>query len=113
MENQFRGKYGEDLAVSYLTKKGYEIIERNFRFSRGEVDLIGIWRNELLVFFEVKYRKNDAYGEPEVFVSRNQEKRIIAAAEHYIEAINWHKDIRFDIVSIMGKEIYQIEDAFY
>lgn len=113
MDNQSIGKYGEDLAVSYLTKKGYEIVERNYRFSRGEVDLIGIWKNVILVFFEVKFRKNNNYGEPEIFVSRDQQKRILAAAEHYLEAINWQKDVRFDVIAISGKEVYQIEDAFH
>ncbi len=113
MDTQTRGKYGEDLAVSYLAKKGYEVVERNYRFSRGEVDLIAIWNNMILIFLEVKFRKNNSYGEPEVFVSRDQQKRIIAAAEHYLESINWQKDVRFDIISICGKEIYQIEDAFH
>ena len=58
MNNQLKGKYGEDLAVSYLEKQDYEIIERNYRHGRGEIDLIGIHKNQLLVFFEIKLRKN-------------------------------------------------------
>lgn len=113
MNTKTKGKYGEDLAVSYLKKKGFEVLERNFRQGRGEIDLIGLLDNELLVFFEVKLRKNNAFGEPETFVSENQQQKIFAAAEDYIYAINWQKDIRFDIISIQGKDLAHIEDAFY
>ncbi|MFH6983177.1 YraN family protein [Marinoscillum luteum] len=113
MDTKNKGKYGEDLAVSYLRKKGFEIVERNYRFRKGEIDLITLLNNEVLVFVEVKLRKGDAYGDPETFVSRKQERLIIQAAEDYIFAINWQKDIRFDIISITGSRVEHIEDAFY
>lgn len=113
MDNKAKGKYGEDLAVSYLKKKGFEIVERNFRHSHGEIDIIGMIKNELLIFVEVKSRKGNSYGEPETFVSSAQQKQIISTAEHYIYAINWMKDIRFDIISIIGEKVVHIEDAFY
>ncbi len=113
MDTKNKGKYGEDLAVSYLRKKGFEIVERNYRFRKGEIDLITLLNNEVLVFVEVKLRKGDAYGDPETFVSRKQERLIIQAAEDYIFAINWQKDIRFDIISITGSKVEHIEDAFY
>ncbi|VXD17675.1 YraN family protein [Marinoscillum sp. 108] len=113
MDTKNKGKYGEDLAVSYLRKKGFEIVERNYRFRKGEIDLITLLNNEVLVFVEVKLRKGDTYGDPETFVSRKQERLIIQAAEDYIFAINWQKDIRFDIISITGSKVEHIEDAFY
>lgn len=113
MDTKNRGKYGEDLAVSYLEKKGFEILERNYRHRQGEIDLIGIWRDELLVFVEVKLRKGNGYGEPETFVSAHQQRLIIKTAEDYIFSINWMKDIRFDIVAITGERVVHIEDAFY
>ncbi|WP_421891568.1 YraN family protein [Marinoscillum sp.] len=113
MDTKNKGKYGEDLAVSYLRKKGFEIVERNYHFRKGEIDLITLLNNEVLVFIEVKLRKGDAYGDPETFVSRKQERLIIQAAEDYIFAINWQKDIRFDIISITGSQLEHIEDAFY
>ncbi|MFT6882607.1 MAG: putative endonuclease [Marinoscillum sp.] len=113
MNTKSKGKYGEDLAVSFLEKKGFEITERNYRYGRGEIDLIGILDNKLLVFIEVKLRKGNTYGEPESFVSNAQQKLIIKAAENYLFAINWEKDIRFDIISITREEILHIEDAFY
>ena len=113
VNNQATGISGENSAVAYLKKKGFEILERNYRYRRGEIDIIGLWNNELLVFFEVKFRKNNSYGEPETFVSSKQVKRILEAADEYIIGINWHRDIRFDIVSISGNELLHIEDAFY
>ncbi|MFY0607894.1 MAG: YraN family protein [Cyclobacteriaceae bacterium] len=113
MDTKTKGKYGEDLAVSFLEKKGFEIVERNYRHARGEIDLIGILENKLLVFFEVKLRKGIAFGEPESFVSEAQQRLIIQVAEDYIYAINWQRDIRFDIISIIQDEIVHLEDAFY
>lgn len=113
MDNQAKGKYGEDLAVSFLEEKGFEIIERNYRYKRGEIDIIAMFENVLLVFIEVKIRKNDDFGSPETFVSNKQQRLIISGAEDYVYAINWHKDIRFDIITITNDQIEHIEDAFY
>ncbi len=113
MNNQLKGKYGEDLAVSYLEKRDYEIIERNYRHGRGEIDLIGIYKNQLLVFFEIKLRKNSQFGHPETFVTTNQERLIMDAAEQYLLDINWAKDIRFDIIAIENEKIDHFEDAFH
>ncbi|MEQ8555927.1 MAG: YraN family protein [Cyclobacteriaceae bacterium] len=113
MNNQLKGKYGEDLAVSYLEKQDYEIIERNYRHGRGEIDLIGIHKNQLLVFFEIKLRKNSDFGPPETFVTSNQERLIMEAAEQYLLDIHWMKDIRFDIIAIQGEKIDHFQDAFH
>ncbi len=115
MNNQSKGKYGEDLAVSYLESCDYEIIERNYRYGRGEIDLIGLYQNKLLVFFEIKLRKTNLFGTPETFVTENQEKLIMDAAEQYLLDINWKRDIRFDIISISGDppRVEHFKDAFY
>lgn len=113
MNTKMKGKYGEDLAVSYLTKKGFEIIERNYRHEKGEIDIIALIDNALLIFIEVKLRKSSQFGKPESFVTDNQKKTILTAAENYIFAINWKKDIRFDIIAIQHETIEHIEDAFY
>ena len=59
MENKVKGKLGEALAKKYLESVGIKIIEENYRYKRGEIDLIGITSNQLLVFIEVKYWKKD------------------------------------------------------
>ncbi|MDW3197113.1 MAG: YraN family protein [Cytophagales bacterium] len=109
------GTHGEDLAEAFLIDAGYEILERNFRHGKGEVDIISLLDNSLLVFVEVKLRKTGDFGEPEAFVSQQQSNRIIQVADHYIHAINWQRDIRFDVISIRSDtgEVKWFKDAFY
>ena len=61
--NRITGQHGEDVAVSYLQNKGYQIIERNFKTSIGEVDIIA-QKSGFLIFVEVKYRTSLYFGEP-------------------------------------------------
>jgi putative endonuclease len=105
------GKYWEDRAASYLTDKGYKIIHQNYRFKHGEIDLITM-KDNVLVFAEVKYRQNADFGYPEEFVTKQKAKMVKMTASHYIFKVNWQKNIRFDIISILGKEIEHFEDAF-
>lgn len=110
------GKKGEDLAVDFLQAKGYDLIARNYRHRRGEIDLITRFR-ELLIFVEVKYRSRSDFGEPETFVSERQQELILAAAENYTYERQWEGDIRFDIVAIsevQGRQFVEhFEDAFF
>lgn len=109
------GDLGEDLAAKILINKGYEIIERNYRFKRSEIDLICLFSG-LLVFIEVKALHSTRFGHPEDRVNEYKVQKVIEAAEDYIYAINWQKDIRFDILSIDLKNpdnFLHIEDAFY
>ncbi|MEM7548144.1 MAG: YraN family protein [Bacteroidota bacterium] len=111
-----KGKAGEELAENLLVSKGYEIIERNYRFGRGEIDLIALQDDSILVFVEVKSRSRFNYGEPEEFVDNRKAELVIKTAENYIFDINWQKDIRFDIISISIKDpnsIKHFEDAFH
>ncbi|MEL6557925.1 MAG: YraN family protein [Bacteroidota bacterium] len=112
MNHKTIGDSGEAQALKYLVKNNYEVLERNFRHRRGEIDIICL-KSNTLIFIEVKKRKNIAYGYPEEFVSKAQEKMIMDTADHYIYAINWQKNIRYDIISITGEELYHIKDAFY
>lgn len=112
---QHTGQGGEDLAARYLSEQGYELLERNFRYGKAEIDLI-MRKNKLLVFVEVKTRRNAAYGYPEEFVNRQQQAMIMRAAEQYILKNNWQGLIRFDIVAILTEPELQIQhlpDAFY
>ncbi|MDN5203330.1 YraN family protein [Fulvivirgaceae bacterium BMA10] len=109
------GKKGEELAVEFLQKKGFEIIERNYRIGKAELDIIA--KNEnLMIFIEVKTRTNNRFGFPESFVDRRKENLITEAAEQYTYDCQWHGNIRFDIIAISLKpnlEIEHFEDAFY
>tara|TARA_R110002072_G_scaffold90347_3_gene202093 strand:+ start:336 stop:713 length:378 start_codon:yes stop_codon:yes gene_type:complete len=110
------GKKGEDLAVEFLERAGYLILDRNFRYKRSEIDII-CSREGLLIFVEVKSRSSKAFGQPETFVSKSQVQSILQAAEAYMIEDNWQGDIRFDIIAIYKKgefeEIEHFQDAFY
>ncbi len=111
-----KGKEGEELAANFLKEKGYEIIERNYRHKRSEIDLI-VKKNNWLVFVEVKYRTSDAFGYPEEFVDYKKVKNILTGAEEYTYIIDWRGNVRYDIVAVRNingeLEIKHIEDAFY
>ncbi|MFA0962440.1 YraN family protein [Roseivirga sp. BDSF3-8] len=107
------GADGEHLAESFLKKKGYRVLDRNFRYKRGEIDLI-VQKDNLIAFVEVKTRKNKVFGNPEEFVSDVQAERIMEVAEYFIHKHAWAHLIRFDIVAITQKprlEIVHLEDA--
>ena len=110
------GREGEKIAAEYLQKKGYTIVERNFRFRKAEIDLIA-QRGDTLVVVEVKSRTSPYFGTPESFVSSQKIKRLVMAADHYVTIHQLTVTVRFDIISIIGqnqvKEIQHIEDAFY
>ena len=113
MNSKAKGKAGENQASEFLESQGFEVLESNYRYGRGEIDLIALWENQLLVFVEVKMRSRSDFGMAEEFVSENQQSKIRDAADHYIHAINWQKDIRFDIITIdSSSQIRHIEDAF-
>ena len=109
------GKKGELLAANFLAEKGYEMINKNYRSGRAEIDLIAK-KDNLLIFVEVKFRKNVLFGFPEGFVDKGKETRIKTVAENYIFEKNWQSDIRFDIISIVDKngkiQIEHFEDCF-
>ncbi|MBO6027076.1 MAG: YraN family protein [Bacteroidales bacterium] len=109
------GKIGEDLAVELLIKKGYQILERNWRSGHKEIDIIAL-DGDTLVAVEVKTRKSNTYGEPDIAVGVMKQKMLIWAADAYVRYKNLDVDVRFDIVSIVftdkDKHIEHIEDAF-
>ncbi|HEX8545830.1 MAG TPA: YraN family protein [Cytophagaceae bacterium] len=106
------GKEGEETAARYLQVNGYTICCRNYRYKRGEIDIIAE-KNKTIVFVEVKLRSKRKFGNPEEFVSSQKVELIRATAENYIYETNWRGNIRFDIISINpGTECLQFEDAF-
>lgn len=111
------GRKGEDLAAEYLSSKGYRILERNWRWSRAEADIIAM-DGEVLVFVEVKTRTSDYFGSPEEFVSEQKELLLHDLASRYMEHIAHEWEIRFDIISVLlrdpyGYEIRHIPDAWF
>lgn len=111
------GHAGEDAALQYLLARGYELLHRNYRHRRAEVDLIMRLGQQLLVFVEVKARSSAQYGHPEEFVTERKRQLLRLAAEHLQEELNWSGDIRFDILALsptaQGLRIEHFEDAFW
>jgi len=100
------GEEGEQLALELLREKGYEIIEKNYRFGKGEIDIIALDpETKYTVFVEVKTRNNLEYGEPEYAVTLNKIKQLRRMAQAYL----FDKDIReldcrFDVIAILFRQ---------
>lgn len=97
------GDEGEELAVELLVNKGYEIIKRNYRFGKGELDIIAKDPNEEgLVFIEVKSRKSLEYGYPEESITKSKIKQLKRIAELYLFENNIKEILcRFDVIAIL------------
>lgn len=110
------GKEGEEVAVNLLINKGFDVIERNYKWKNAEVDII-CKKNGLLIVVEVKTRNSIALGEPYLSVTRSKQRQIIKVTNHYIEQNNVQEEIQFDVISIILNQhqtkIEHIENAFY
>jgi putative endonuclease len=113
MDRKEFGTRGEDLAVDYLRGNGYEILERNYRRSRAEIDVI-CEKEGIIVFVEVKRRRGLSFGEPYEAVTERKRKQIIKAAKGYLyrRRLLGRCDVRFDVIGIIGSKIEHIEGAF-
>ena len=114
MNKRGLGTDKERLAAEYLVKKGYKIQDMNFRTRFSEIDIIARQGSDL-VFIEVKYRKNTASGYPEEAVNYKKQTRIRKASEYYMMTKGYVIDrtnVRYDVISIIGDEIYHIISAF-
>src|SRR5688572_19290122 len=114
-EKALTGSRGEDMAAAFLREKEFEIVTRNYRYKRSEIDLI-VRKSNLLVFVEVKTRSSALFGEPEAFVNEKKAAKIFEGADQYVHENNWNGNIRFDIVSVKlgdSPEVIHFEDAFH
>lgn len=115
--NQGVGRWGEEMAVQHVVKLGWEVLARNWRRGRLEVDLLardGPW----LVVIEVKTRSEPVQVGWHRMVSQAQQERLIRAARAYL-ALNPGPglEVRFDVVAVLrnryGHRILHTQDAFY
>ena len=113
-----KGHRGEVLAAKQMEKMGYEILERNFHALKGEIDIIAK-KDNVIVFTEVKYRKNEEMGTPAEAVNHWKQQHIIRAAKAYIAQkclMEMGYDFRFDVAEVLtseGKTYFRYtEDAF-
>lgn len=111
------GRSGEDVATEYLKKKKYKVVDKGFRFLRGEIDIIA-YDGETLVFVEVKTRKSTRFSQPEESVTPAKRKQLRRVAQGYL--LRKHiQDVecRFDVISVTfdeleGYTVKHITDAF-
>ncbi|MBE0422499.1 MAG: YraN family protein [Lutibacter sp.] len=110
------GELGEDLAVEELEKNGYEILERNWRYKKAEIDIIAR-KNEVLAIVEVKTRSNDYIGNPQDFVTPKKIKMLVEAVNEYVISKDLDVEVRFDIIAIIINQnkltLEHLEDAFF
>ena len=109
------GERGEDLAIEYLLKQGYLIVERNWRFQKAEIDIIA-QKGTTLAIVEVKTRSTDYFGDPQDFVKPKKIKLLVKAVDEYVSTRDLEVEVRFDIIAIIKKknafEIEHLKDAF-
>jgi putative endonuclease len=114
--NEF-GKAGEKMAAEWLEQRGFQLISRNWKSARYEVDIIAC-RQGVLHFIEVKSRHDDQFGKPEDWVNRKKGSHLLAAGAAYLDKYpiwNW---VQYDILSILltadGKrDFFFIEDVYW
>ena len=113
MNTRKKGAAYEQVAMEYLQRQGVVILEHNYRNRKGEIDIIG-QHGEYTVFFEVKYRKDTAKGDPVEAVGYGKQRTICRVADHYrmIHQIGEFTPVRYDVVAICGKEITWYQNAF-
>jgi putative endonuclease len=109
------GKKGEQMAIDYLIGKEYQIIEKNWRFQKAEIDIIA--RKEgILASVEVKTRSTNEFGNPQDFVNPKKIKLLVTAMNEYVIQKDLDVEVRFDIIAITknksGFDIEHLEDAF-
>jgi putative endonuclease len=115
--NQEKGNQGEELAAVWLVKKGYTLLERNWRFRHWEVDIIAS-KDKFLHFIEVKTRHSLRFGRPEESITRDKMNNLRNAAEEYQYQHPEWKFIQFDVLAITVvndevKEVFMIEDVYF
>lgn len=101
MEKHDLGRSGEELATEHLTGLGWEILARNWRAGRKEVDIIARDGSQI-VFIEVKTRRSRRFGDPVEFVDPAKCGHLVHAATHWMAENGWEGEIRFDIIGLVG-----------
>ena len=120
------GPWGEALAAAFLRKRGYHIVATNYRSRYGEIDIIAeidliLYKDDTLVFAEVKLRRTAHFGAAREFVDLRKQERLRATASMFLEEHETALQPRFDVIEIYAPDglqtrhpyLRQIEDAFY
>ncbi len=116
LTRQASGAWGEDLALRYLARRGYTLVERNYRTRYGEIDLI-LRKDGTLVFVEVKLRRGTGFGDPLEAVTSRKQRTLRSLAVHYLSHRDPHfETLRFDVIGILAHDnkvrIRHVKNAF-
>lgn len=142
MNNQYCGSLGEKMAEKYLIKNGYKILAKNCKFVGAELDIVAMLTKKTqvkkikadykkgkykskeavkymidslqdkIIFVEVKFSSTRVYGEPYERVDKNKQRQILKASQMFMFKNKLDNEIRYDVISIVGKDIEHIENAF-
>ena len=115
-QRQAFGKAGEELAVRYLKKKGYKVLEQNYTCPVGEIDIIARDK-KTIVFVEVKTRRSMSYGSARLAITPRKQRKISMTALYYLKSNHqMNRGARFDVVTVQStgatQEIDLIQNAF-
>ena len=109
MNKSLAGRGAEELAVAYLRRQGYEVLERNVRMRFGEIDVVAR-DGPTLCFIEIRSRSSDRFGLPEESINREKRRRLVRLAEGYLQRPSAMLraglrepagPVRFDVLSIL------------
>lgn len=102
-EHNELGKWGEELAVVFLQQRGHLILERNWRYSHREIDIISLdTKTQKISFVEVKTRRNNNFSDPEDAITMQKLRFIMSAAACYIRSRGIDNRVQVDIIGIVG-----------
>lgn len=109
------GQLGEGLAIGFLQKNDYEILQTNWRFQKAEIDIIAR-KGKVLAVIEVKTRSRTEFGLPQEFVKPKKIQLLAKAVNHFVEENDLDLEVRFDIIAVHKEDnqfiIEHLEDAF-
>lgn len=94
------GQMGEIAAARYLRKHGYDIVSANYHTKYGEIDIIA-FKDDILVFCEVKTRNNDSFASPKEHVTYPKQRRIIVSALQFMKRYDVKYQMRFDVIEVI------------
>jgi putative endonuclease len=99
-DSNFIGQRGEDVSVAYLEGNGYKVVQRNFRSTHGEIDIIAK-DGDVLAFVEVKAYKGDSWRTPFAAITKMKQKSIVSTARMYLYLQKIQDvDCRFDVLAV-------------
>jgi putative endonuclease len=108
------GRHGEDRVARWYGERGHRVVARNWRCAEGELDLVVLTGDGVVVFCEVKTRSSDRFGSPLEAVDHRRRRRLRAAATRWLGE---HRPagttgVRFDVAAVRGGRVEVVEGAF-